>query len=211
MEPVPAPWLPPGPRVAPDSRWLAGLVEGPIGLGALVDWVSVPACGAVVSFTGTTRDHSAGADGAERHGVHLLEYEAWPEQAVDRLVAVAEAVIGHWPAAGRVALVHRTGPVGLGEASVAVVVATPHRPEAFAAARYAIDAIKATVPIWKREHHRNGADWAVAATDVVSVTDLEPPMPGPSLATGPTMADTGDAGPVDGTVPQAVRSERWAT
>jgi molybdopterin synthase catalytic subunit len=180
-----------------------GLVEGPIPLGALVDWAPMPACGAVVSFTGTTRDHSEAPDGSLRQGVHQLEYEAWPERAMERLVAVAEAVVTHWPVVGRVVLVHRTGPVGLGEASVAVVVATPHRPEAFAAARFAIDAIKATVPIWKREHHVDGTDWAVAASPVVSVADLEPAGSewtgsSPSLVLGPTMANTGVAGPVDG-------------
>jgi molybdopterin synthase catalytic subunit len=197
MEPVVASWSPPGPRAAHGGRSLVGLVTARIPLGALVDWASVPSCGAVVSFTGTTRDHSTGPDGALRRGVHLLDYEAWEERAVDRLAEVAGAVLDHWPDAGRVAVVHRIGPVGLSEASVAVVVATPHRPEAFAAASYAIDAVKATVPVWKREHHQDGTDWASGATEVVSVADLGAPTAPPpalSLAERPSMPDTGVVG-----------------
>jgi molybdopterin synthase catalytic subunit len=184
-----APWLAPGTRRGPEQRWLVGLLAGPIPLGQLVDWASVGSCGAVVSFTGTTRDHSAGPDGITRAGVHLLEYEAWPDKALERLEAVARDLVARWPEVGRVALVHRTGPVALTEASVAVVVSTPHRPEAFAAARHAIDAVKATVPVWKREHHDAGADWA-AATPIVSVEDLDT-MPVASLAETPTIANTG--------------------
>jgi molybdopterin synthase catalytic subunit len=205
-------WVPPGPQLGAGGRWLVGLTAGPVPLGALVDWAPVPSCGAVVSFTGTTRDHSVGADGALRHGVHLLEYEAWGDQALVRLAAVAEAVVERWPVVGRVALVHRTGPVGLGEASVGVVVATPHRNEAFEAARFAIDTLKVTVPVWKREHHADGTDWA-AATDIVSMDvamDGAPPGAGDEAPTDPAkvgslagtvdMADTGGAGgSADGT------------
>lgn len=156
---------------ATGDRWCA-LTTDPLSVDAVYAWAVRPDCGAVVVFSGTVRDH---ADG--RSGVSLLEYEAYEAQVVPRLVAIEEQARIHWPSLGRFALIHRVGPLHLGEASVLVVASTPHRPEAFEAARFGIDTLKATVPIWKREHHAEGSDWGLCATDIRQVGDLVPDRP----------------------------------
>lgn len=147
---------------APSSGddWL-GLTDAPLPVGPAVEWASLPSCGAVVLFSGNARDHSR-----DRAAVRLLEYEAYDEQVTPRLERLASALRGRWPMLGRVALLHRVGPVELGEASVVVVVSSPHRPEAFAAARAAIDTLKASLPVWKREVWDGGEDWALESTAV---------------------------------------------
>src|SRR5439155_9456430 len=122
--------------------------------------------GAVVVFLGVVRDH---ADG--RTGVTNLTYEAYEEEAVAKLASVAAAAHERWPVIDRVALLHRTGDLALSEASVAVVVSSPHRAEAFEAARFCIDTLKETVPIWKREHWEGGSDWATRSHPVRAVED----------------------------------------
>ena len=97
--------------------------------------------------------------------------EAYAEQVEPRLLAIAEEARTRWPV-GRLALLHRTGELGLGESSVVVVASSPHRGEAFDAARFCIDTLKATVPIWKRETWEGGEDWGLCAHDVVEVSDL---------------------------------------
>ena len=154
-----------GPVQAPErgESWLSLTAER-LPLGAAVDWAVRPDCGAVVLFTGTVRDHSEG-----RTGVSELEYEAYEEQVEPRLAAIADEVRVRWPEVGRVALLHRVGRLELGEPSVVVVVSTPHRAEAFAAARFCIDTLKATVPIWKRERWEGGEAWGQCAHDIVEV------------------------------------------
>jgi molybdopterin synthase catalytic subunit len=147
--------------------WLA-LASEPLPVGAAHDWAVRPACGAVVLFTGTVRDH---ADG--RPGVSELEYEAYESQVVPKLADIAGALRARWPMLGRVALLHRVGPLALGDVSVVVAVSAPHRPEAFDAARYGIDTLKATVPIWKRETWAGGVDWGTCAHDVEPVERVE--------------------------------------
>jgi molybdopterin synthase catalytic subunit len=127
-------------------------------------WATTPGSGAVVVFLGVVRDNSDG-----RAGVRGLTYEAYEEVAVAKLEAVAAAARTRWPVVDRVALLHRTGELALSDASVAVVVSSPHRPEAFEAARFCIDTLKETVPIWKREHWEGGSDWATRAQPVRSV------------------------------------------
>ena len=133
---------------ATDDTWV-GLSPDPLLSDVPAAWVVRPDCGAVVTFSGTARDHAPGRDGVER-----LEYEAYESQAGVKLAAVATELRARWPEVGRVALLHRVGVVPIGEAAVVVAVSAPHRDEAFAAARFGIDAIKATVPIWKRETWR---------------------------------------------------------
>lgn len=145
------------------DTWLE-LTEEALDVGATYAWAVQPSCGAVVVFSGTVRDHSEGRDGVE-----VLSYEAYDEVVVPKLTAVANEMRRHWSTIGRIALIHRIGELGLGESSVLVVVSAPHRPEAFDAARFGIDALKATVPIWKRESWRDGGDWAQSAQHV---TDL---------------------------------------
>ena len=136
-----------------DDTWVA-LSDAPLPVDAVAAWIVVPHCGAVVTFVGTARDHAG-----DRTDVESLTYEAYEEHAVPRLAAVADDVRTKWPEVGRIALLHRTGTLALGEAAVVVAVSTPHRAEAFDAARFAIDAVKATVPIWKKESWAGGEDW----------------------------------------------------
>lgn len=158
---------PPAPPPGLDD-WV-GLTAAPLPVGAAVDWAVRPECGAVVLFSGTARDHADGRD-----GVTHLEYEAYAEQVAPRLRAIAQEARARWPEVGRLVLLHRVGEVAVGESSVVVVASAPHRPEAFAAARFAIDTLKATVPVWKREHWRGGVDWGLDARPVVDAGGPRP-------------------------------------
>lgn len=114
-------------------------------------------------FAGTVRDHAPG-----RPDVTRLDYEAYEEQVEPALARVAAALRERWPMVGRVALLHRVGSLDVGEIAVVVAVSSPHRPEAFVAGRYAIDALKATAPIWKREVWPGGASWVRCDHEVLS-------------------------------------------
>ena len=129
-------------------------------------WVVRPDCGAVVVFVGTVRDH---ADG--REDVVGLEYEAYAEQVGPRLAAVARDARARWPELGRVVLLHREGALAITDPAVVVAVSAPHRAEAFAAARFCIDTVKAVAPIWKREEWAGGerAEWGTGAVPVAEV------------------------------------------
>lgn len=131
-----------------------GLTTDPLPFDAVGQWCVLPECGAVVVFAGTVRDH---ADG--RENVTTLDYEAYVEQVVPQLAALAAEARARFPAIGRVALLHRIGRLELTDTAVLVAVSTPHRPEAFEAARWCIDTLKATVPIWKKETWSGGSDW----------------------------------------------------
>lgn len=168
------------PSVLPPDHgndWL-GLTDAPLPIGALYDWCVRPDCGAVVLFSGTVRDHAVDADGELRDGVTYLEYEAYSEMVVPKLQEIADECRARWPQTGRIALVHRVGRLELGESSVVVAVSSPHRPEAFEAARFAIDALKVSVPVWKREEWAAGPDgetrtgWGTNAADVVAASDV---------------------------------------
>lgn len=121
-------------------------------------WAVVPSCGAVVTFCGTVRDHSPG-----RPEVTGLEYEAYVEQVVPRLEDVAGSARSRWPELGRLVLLHRIGHLVVGDVSVVVAASTPHRHQAFEAARYCMDALKHSVPIWKRESWAGGSDWSLCS------------------------------------------------
>ncbi len=151
----------------PDNDTWLGLSSDRLPAGAALDWAAVPSCGAVVCFSGTARDSSEG-----RPNVTALEYEAYDEHVVPRLGAIAREIRSRWPEVRRVALLHRTGSVPIGESAVVVVVSAPHRPEAFAAARFGIDSLKATVPIWKRERWEGGESWGLEAQHLVDVTEV---------------------------------------
>lgn len=148
--------------------WVA-LTSGDLPPDIASTWVVQPGCGASVTFTGTARDHAVG-----RPGVHLLEYEAYDGPALTRMEAVAADVRTRWPAVGRIALLHRTGGVAIGEAAVVVAVSAPHRAEAFEAARHAIDELKRTVPIWKREAWDGGESWGLEAQHLSDVGAAAP-------------------------------------
>jgi len=114
--------------------------------------VEHPSVGGIVTFLGVVRDHNKGKR------VRYLEYEAYPEMAEREMAAIAAEVERRW-GTDRVAMVHRVGRLEIGECSVVVVVACAHRGEAFEACRYAIDTLKATVPIWKKEVAEDGEEW----------------------------------------------------
>ena len=150
------------------DTWIA-LTDEPLPVGAAADWAVRPDCGGLVLFSGTVRDHAEG-----RPGVSRIVYEAYAEQVEPRLAAIAEEARRRWPL-GRLALLHRVGELSVGESSVVVVASSAHRVEAFEAARYCIDTLKATVPIWKRETWEGGEDWGLCAHDVVEVGDVAQP------------------------------------
>jgi molybdopterin synthase catalytic subunit len=111
-----------------------------------------PGCGAVITFTGEVRDTARGQD------VTALDYEAYAEAAERMMATIADEVEREF-GVDRIAIIHRTGLLAPGEASVVISVASPHRDEAFKAARHAIERLKQIVPIWKKEHYADGATW----------------------------------------------------
>ena len=129
------------------------IIDNPIDVGALISAAQRPDCGAISTFVGTTRiDESGGAS------VEFLEYEAYRPMADRKLEEIGGDIEERWDVR-EVSIVHRIGRVGPGEASVAIVVASPRRGEAFEASRYAIERIKQVVPIWKREVWSDGYVW----------------------------------------------------
>jgi molybdopterin synthase catalytic subunit len=133
---------------------MARLMHEAIQLEPLVAEVARPDCGAVATFLGVTRDRHEG------RRVVALAYEAYERMALERLDAIEREAAERF-AIARCLIVHRLGSVPVGEASVAVVVAAPHRGPAFDACRWTMDELKATVPIWKKESYAEGdAAWA---------------------------------------------------
>jgi molybdopterin synthase catalytic subunit len=123
-----------------------------IDLQELVNFVSDPEAGAITTFIGTTRNNNEGRK------VIALDYEAYPEMAEKELARIGEEARAKWPIR-RMAIVHRLGPVQITEASVIIAVSSAHRDAAFAACRFAIEEIKKTVPIWKKEVYEGGEVW----------------------------------------------------
>jgi len=131
-------------------------------IATIYDWAVRPDCGAVVLFSGTVRDHAEG-----RTDVTSLDYEAYEDAALPAFHKIVEETRRRFSDARRIAILHRTGRVALSESSVVVAVSSPHRPVAFDAARFAIDALKESAPIWKKENWVGGSDWGTGAHDVV--------------------------------------------
>jgi len=128
-----------------------------IGADEAVAFVADPAAGGVCVFLGTVRDYSDAGD------VTGLTYEAWDELAVRRLEELGEELFGTWPLR-KVALLHRTGRLAVGEVSVVVACSAGHRAEAFEACRHGIERLKQDVPIWKREALVTGeARWVMGS------------------------------------------------
>ncbi len=126
--------------------------ERALDVGAVVARVVGPDAGGIVTFVGTVRDASRG------HAIRHLEYEAYPGMAEREMEKIADAAAAQWPGA-RVAMAHRTGHLAIGEIAVVIAASAPHRAEAFAACRYAIDTLKQQVPIWKKEVAVDGEYW----------------------------------------------------
>ena len=146
-------WLPPVGGGAPDGPE-AGVLRAELTKEALdpthlLSEVQAASCGGVVVFVGDVRAEP---------GLVALEYQAYDPLAAAQLQAVAAEAAARWPMA-RIALAHRTGRLVVGEASVAIAVACPHRADAFDCCRHLIDRLKEAVPIWKREVDESGGRW----------------------------------------------------
>lgn len=126
----------------------------PLPVAEAAAWAVRPDCGALVVFSGTARDHAPG-----RPGVYLLEYEVYDGYVEPVLRSVADQARERWPELGRIVVLHRTGEVAIADSAVVVAVSAPHRPSAFEAARFCIDTVKRTAPIWKRERWEGGESW----------------------------------------------------
>lgn len=129
------------------------IVREKINTQMVLEKLKQPADGAAVVFEGVVRNHTRG-----RRTLYLI-YEAYEEMALKQMNALAEEALRQFPIRD-VALVHRLGRLEIGEVSVLVVVASAHRAAAFDACRWLIDALKRSVPIWKKEHFEDGAVWA---------------------------------------------------
>ncbi len=150
----------------PSTNDLIQLGRDPIDPAALVRHVRTDSDGAVVTFDGCVRDNSHG-----RRTLYL-DYEAYESMALKKLHELSAEIHTRF-AIDRVAIAHRLGRLEIGETSVFIAVSAPHRAAAFEACRYAIDTLKRTVPIWKKEYFADGAVWA----------DGELPPPPPDAAT----------------------------
>ena len=120
---------------------------------ATAEAVGDPGAGAVALFSGIVRDQTGG------RRVKFLEYEAHAPMALAKMREIAAAIRARWPGTLRVALVHRVGRLEIGESSVMIAVSSPHRREAFEACHFAIDTLKETVPVWKKEYFEDGEVW----------------------------------------------------
>jgi molybdopterin synthase catalytic subunit len=135
-----------------ESEPLVLLGPEPINLARLIAHVSGPDAGAIATFTGTVRET------ARERDVLDLEYEAYPGMAEQEIARIARAVVAEHGCL-RSAIWHRTGVVAVGEASVGIAISSAHRAAAFAACKQAIDTLKVTVPIWKKERYADGEIW----------------------------------------------------
>ena len=129
------------------------VVETPLSADAIAAAVDDPGAGGLVIFAGLVRNETGGRP------VKFLEYEAHAPMAEAKLREIGAALRARWPGVRRVAMLHRVGRLEIGEASVLIAVAAAHRAEAFEACRHAIDALKASVPVWKKEHFEDGEAW----------------------------------------------------
>jgi len=128
------------------------ITDQPLSLERLVSAVTRSSSGAVASFLGVVREQTRGRQ------VLYLEYEAYREMAIPKMREIADEIRRKWKV-DEIAMVHRIGHLEIGEASVAIAVSAPHRHQALAACAYAIDRLKETVPIWKKEVWTDGEEW----------------------------------------------------
>ncbi len=131
---------------------MCSLSETPLDVGDVVARVAGPGMGGIVTFIGAVRDNARGRE------ITHLEYESYPAMAEREMEKISAEASERWPGT-RVAIAHRAGHLAIGDLAVVVVAAAPHRGEAFSACRYAIDTLKETVPIWKKEVATDGEYW----------------------------------------------------
>ena len=149
--------------VGPDGADLVLLSDGPLDIGALYERALASGAGAVSMFSGVTRDNFNGQP------VERLEYEAYGPMAMREMAKICAKAREQWPDLLHVVIAHRIGTVPVSDASVVILASSPHRAESLAAVTWAIDALKASVPIWKKEFYA-----AAPADDGV---EIEPPPP----------------------------------
>jgi len=138
--------------IPPVSGGAHRLSREPLDVGAAIAEVQSAEAGAIAAFVGTTRVHSRGRE------VLYLDYEAYEGMAEQTMAALAEALKARYELT-EIAIHHRVGRVGIGETSVVIAVSAPHRGDALAACKDAIDELKATVPLWKKEVYEGGDEW----------------------------------------------------
>ncbi|HEX6699655.1 MAG TPA: molybdenum cofactor biosynthesis protein MoaE [Gaiellaceae bacterium] len=138
--------------IPPVSGGSFRLSEEALSLDAVVDEVRTEEAGAIATFVGTTRIESRG------RRVRWLDYEAYPEMAEDVMAQIADDLKRRYRLC-EVAIHHRVGRVDIGEPSVVIAVSAPHRGDALAACKDAIDTLKETVPLWKKEVYEGGEEW----------------------------------------------------
>ena len=131
------------------------ILETPLSVSTCVDFVGDDGTGGLVTFIGTVRNNTKGRP------VVRLEFEAYVPMAVSEMRKIAEAAAEQWPVK-KIAVHHRVGHLDIGDIAVVIAVSTPHRKAAFAACAYAIDTLKETVPIWKKEIFEDGEVWVAA-------------------------------------------------
>ncbi len=147
----------------------SSIVDRPLDPAALLAEVSGPTCGAAVLFVGSVRDMNDG------RAVTGIEYTAYREMAERELAAIAAETAARYPGV-RIAVEHRLGTLSLGDASIVIAAAHPHRMLAYEASRHIIEETKRRVPIWKREHYRDGAhEWVHAGNGEAAMP--APPEP----------------------------------
>ena len=129
------------------------VVTDPLSPDSIAAQVDDPGAGGIVIFSGVVRNETGGRP------VKFLEYEAHAPMAEVKMREIGETVRARWPGVKQVAMLHRIGRLEVGEASVLIAVAAAHRGDAFDACRYAIDTLKRTVPVWKKEHFEDGEVW----------------------------------------------------
>jgi molybdopterin synthase catalytic subunit len=134
------------------------ITDRPLSLDDVAARVSRPDCGAITTFAGVVRGETATETG--QRGTDFLNYEAYTEMAERMLAQIGDEIQARWPKVMAVSILHRTGRIEVGEPSVIIAVATPHRDDGcFEACRYAIERLKAIVPIWKEENWSDGQVW----------------------------------------------------
>ena len=153
-------------EIAREAIWLRVQSE-PLSVDKCMAFAEDPRAGAVVLFSGNVRDHSEG-----RTGVTLLEYEAYESQVLASFERIADEASARFEGIRRIVIHHRLGPCRLGEATVLVVVSSEHRGACFGAARFCIDTLKQTSPIWKKEHWGGDSDWALRANEIKRIEEL---------------------------------------
>jgi molybdopterin synthase catalytic subunit len=140
------------------TQKLYAITDQPLSLDDVARRVTRPDCGAIATFAGTVRGETQTAEG--QRGTDFLNYEAYGEMAERMLAQIGAEIKQQWPKVQAVSILHRTGRLEIGEPSVVIAVATPHRGDGcFEACRYAIERLKAIVPIWKQENWSDGSVW----------------------------------------------------